>query len=94
MNNKFDVQNLNFIKKSGIVTFSDDLLNDIINYGHTYVIEGDLPLAKSIYSLLDLNYTNEKYEMSVTATCARAEKLFNDMQKDGKGNAELRVIVG
>ena len=67
MNNKFDVQNLNFIKKSGIVTFSDDLLNDIINYGHTYVIEGDLPLAKSIYSLLDLNYTSEKYEMSVKA---------------------------
>ena len=49
------------------MTFSDDLLNYIINYGHTYVIEGDLPLAKSIYSLLDLNYTNEKYEMSVKA---------------------------
>jgi hypothetical protein len=30
----------------------------------------------------------------VTASCIRAEKLFNDMQKDAKGNAELKVIVG
>ena len=30
----------------------------------------------------------------MTASCTRAEKLFNDMQKDGKGNAELKVIVG
>ena len=30
----------------------------------------------------------------MTASCIRAEKLFNDMQKDGKGNPELKVIVG
>jgi hypothetical protein len=75
MNYKFDLQNLNFIKKSGIVNFSDDLLNDIINYGHTYVIEGDLPLAKSIYILLDLNYTSEKYEMSIKAI------IFKDLDE-------------
>jgi len=63
-NSKFDFQNLNYIKKSGIVSFSDDLNNDIINYGHTYVVEGNFTLAKSIYTLLDLNYTSEKYEMS------------------------------
>jgi hypothetical protein len=66
-NSKFDFQNLNYIKKSGIVSFSDDLNNDIINYGHTYVVEGNFTLAKSIYTLLDLNYTSEKYEMSIKA---------------------------
>jgi hypothetical protein len=30
----------------------------------------------------------------VTATCSRAEKLFNDMQKEIKGISDLRVIVG
>lgn len=65
--NKIDFNTLEIIKKSGIVSFSDDLINDIINYGHTYVIEGNSTLAKSIYSLLDLNYTSEKYEMSIKA---------------------------
>lgn len=48
----------------------------------------------SLDQLMELIEVFQKYEMSVSATCARAEKLFNDMQKDGKGNAELRVIVG
>ena len=48
----------------------------------------------SLDQLMELIEVFQKYEVAVTATCFRAEKLFNDMQKDAKGNAELRVIVG
>jgi TolB-like protein len=61
-------ENLNFIEqlcKSEITLKSDDLCNNILNFGHTYLIEGKFIDALKIYKYINLDYTLKDYEFSV-----------------------------
>jgi len=66
---KFDGKsNLNFLNilcKTEFITKSDDIINNIINYAHTYTIENKISEAKRIYLLLDLNHVLKDFNLSV-----------------------------
>lgn len=61
-------ENLKFIEqlfKSGIALKSDELCNNILNYGHTFLIEGKYEEALKIYKYNDLDYTLKSYGLSI-----------------------------
>jgi hypothetical protein len=53
------------IVKSEVYTDTDDLVNNIINYAHSYTIEGKISNAKEIYLLFDINYELKNYKMRI-----------------------------
>jgi hypothetical protein len=53
------------IVKSEVYINSDDLVNNIINYAHSYTIEGKISNAKEIYLLFDINYELKNYKMRI-----------------------------
>ena len=61
-------EKLKFIEqlcKSGITLKSDDLCNNILNFGHTYLIEGKFEDALKIYKLFNPNYELLEFKLSV-----------------------------
>ncbi len=61
-------ENFKFIKQlcnSQIALNSDDLINNILNFGHTYLIEGEFEDALNIYKYLDPNFTIKDFELTV-----------------------------
>jgi hypothetical protein len=53
------------IVKSEVYINTDDLVNNIINYAHSYTIEGKISNAKEIYLLFDINYELKNYKMRI-----------------------------
>lgn len=61
-------ENIKFIKQlagSTIASNSDDLCNNILNFGHSYLIEGKFEEALKIYKYLDPNYMLKDFELTI-----------------------------
>jgi len=56
---------MNQLCKSKIALNSYDLCNNTLNFGHTYLIEGEFEEALKIYKYLDLNYTLKEFELTI-----------------------------
>lgn len=62
-------ENLKFIEqlcKSRIFLSSDVLCNEILNYAHSYLIEGKLDKALEVYNYFDPNYIVKDYKLTVS----------------------------